>query len=40
MGVLEQPRLVVAHDVRHFSAEFSRLKAIAWQKMGGLCDDF
>ena len=35
LGVLEQPRLVVAHDVRHFSAEFSRLTAMAWQKMGG-----
>ena len=35
LGVLEQPRLVVAHDVRHFSAEFSRLAAMAWQKMGG-----
>ena len=35
LGFLEQPRLVVAHDVRHFSAEFSRLAAMAWQKMGG-----
>ena len=34
-GILEQPRLVVAHDVRHFSSEFSKLVAMAWQKMGG-----
>jgi len=34
-GILEQPRLVVAHDVRHFSCEFSKLVAMAWQKMGG-----
>ena len=35
VGILEQPRLVVAHDVRHFSCEFSKLVAMAWQKMGG-----
>ena len=35
LGILEQPRLVVAHDVRHFSVEFSRLVALAWQKLGG-----
>ena len=34
-GILEQPRLVVAHDVRHFSCDFSKLVAMAWQKMGG-----
>ena len=35
LAILEQPRLVVAHDVRHFSVEFSRLVALAWQKLGG-----
>ena len=35
LGVLEQPRLVVAHDVRHFSEKFSKLVAKAWEKMGG-----
>jgi phosphoglucomutase len=34
-GVLEQPRLVVAHDVRHFSKKFAHLVAQAWVKMGG-----
>jgi phosphoglucomutase len=34
-GILEQPRLVVAHDVRHFSSEFSKLVAMAWQNLGG-----
>ena len=34
-GTLEQPRLVVAHDVRHFSSQFSKLVASAWKKMGG-----
>jgi phosphoglucomutase len=34
-GILEQPRLVVAHDVRHFSSEFSKLVATAWQNLGG-----
>ena len=34
-GEFEQPRLVVAHDVRHFSPEFSKLVAITWEKLGG-----
>jgi len=32
---LEQPRLVIAHDVRHFSSKFTQLVAGAWVKMGG-----
>lgn len=34
-GILEQPRLVVAYDVRHFSQKFANLVAKAWVKMGG-----
>jgi len=34
-GVLEQPRLVVAHDVRHFSRKFCELAANAWCRQGG-----
>ena len=34
-GILEQPRLVVAHDVRHFSPKFSEIVSKAWVKMGG-----
>ena len=34
-GILEQPRLVVAYDVRHFSPEFSEIVSKAWVKMGG-----
>jgi len=34
-GILEQPRLVVAYDVRHFSPKFSELVSKAWVKMGG-----
>lgn len=34
-GILEQPRLVVAHDVRHFSEKFANLVSGAWIKMGG-----
>ncbi len=30
-----QPRLVVAHDVRHFSRHFCELAAHVWTKMGG-----
>jgi phosphoglucomutase len=35
VGELEQPRLVVAHDVRHFSSEFSKLVAVTWENLGG-----
>ena len=34
-GILSQPRLVVAHDVRHFSRKFCKLVASAWTKLGG-----
>ena len=34
-GIYEQPRLVVAHDVRHFSFKFSRLTARVWSQLGG-----
>ena len=34
-GILSHPRLVVAHDVRHFSRKFCELVASAWTHMGG-----
>jgi phosphoglucomutase len=34
-GVFEQPRLVIAHDVRHFSQKFCQLAAYAWSELGG-----
>ncbi len=34
-GIMEQPRLVVAHDVRHFSQRFSELVGYAWGELGG-----
>ena len=30
-----QPRLVVAHDVRHFSKKFCKIVASTWTKLGG-----
>ena len=30
-----KPRLVIAHDVRHFSQHFAELLASAWTKLGG-----
>jgi phosphoglucomutase len=39
-GIYEQPRLVVAHDVRHFSANFSDLVANEWAQMGGYAMKF
>ena len=39
-GIMEQPRLVVAHDVRHFSQKFSELVACAWVEMGGYAMTF
>jgi phosphoglucomutase len=30
-----RPRLVIAHDVRHFSRHFSELSASAWTQLGG-----
>ena len=34
-GILAQPRLIIAHDVRHFSRKFCELAASAWTKLGG-----
>ena len=32
---IDQPRIVIAHDVRHFSRHFCELAASTWTKMGG-----
>ncbi len=32
----ETPRLVIAHDVRHFSSHFCELAASTWTRLGGL----
>lgn len=32
----EQPRLVIAHDVRYFSRHFCELAASVWTKLGGM----
>ena len=34
-GILAQPRVVIAHDVRHFSRKFCELSASAWNQLGG-----
>lgn len=34
-GRHDQPRLVIAHDVRHFSRHFCELAASTWCKLGG-----
>ena len=34
-GRLEQPRFVIAHDVRHFSRHFCELAASTWTQLGG-----
>ena len=34
-GILEQARIVIAHDVRHFSQKFAQLVADAWEDLGG-----
>lgn len=34
-GSLDQPRFVIAHDVRHFSRHFCELAASTWCKLGG-----
>ncbi len=34
-GVKAKPRLVIAHDVRHFSRHFCELAASAWMQLGG-----
>jgi len=35
-GRFEQPRLVIAHDVRYFSRHFCELAASTWARLGGL----
>ncbi|MDP0499279.1 MAG: phospho-sugar mutase [Verrucomicrobiota bacterium JB022] len=35
LGRREAPRLVIAHDVRHFSRHFCELTASVWTKLGG-----
>lgn len=34
-GRIDQPRFVIAHDVRHFSRHFCELAASTWTKLGG-----
>ena len=34
-GVLDVPRIVIAHDVRHFSRHFCELAASTWSGLGG-----
>jgi phosphoglucomutase len=34
-GFAETPRLVIAHDVRHFSRHFCELTASTWTRLGG-----
>jgi phosphoglucomutase len=34
-GATEKPRLVIAHDVRHFSRHFCELAASTWVRLGG-----
>jgi phosphoglucomutase len=34
-GVTGRPRLVIAHDVRHFSRHFCELAASTWTRLGG-----
>jgi phosphoglucomutase len=35
LGYAEQPRIVIAHDVRHFSRHFCELAASVWTRLGG-----
>lgn len=35
-GSYDRPRLVIAHDVRHFSRHFSALAASTWTRLGGV----
>ena len=35
-GVLDVPRIVIAHDVRHFSRHFCELAASTWSAFGWL----
>lgn len=34
--ILDVPKLVIAHDVRHFSRHFCKLAASTWTRLGGL----
>lgn len=34
-GTTDRPRLVIAHDVRHFSRHFCELAASVWTRLGG-----
>ena len=34
-GILDVPRIVIAHDVRHFSRHFCELAASTWSALGG-----
>ncbi len=34
-GVFDRPKLVIAHDVRHFSRAFCELTASTWTRLGG-----
>lgn len=34
-GYAEAPRIVIAHDVRHFSKHFTELAASTWTRLGG-----
>lgn len=34
--IFAQPKLVIAHDVRHFSRHFCELAASTWSRLGGL----
>ena len=34
-GITTRPRLVIAHDVRHFSRHFCELAASTWTRLGG-----
>ncbi|HNW41149.1 MAG TPA: phospho-sugar mutase, partial [Opitutaceae bacterium] len=36
IGCNDQPKLVIAHDVRHFSRHFCELSASTWTRLGGL----
>ncbi|MFP4541828.1 MAG: phospho-sugar mutase [Opitutales bacterium] len=35
LGKTEKPKIVIAHDVRHFSQHFTALAASTWAKLGG-----
>ena len=34
-GILDIPRIIIGHDVRHFSSHFCRLAASTWSDLGG-----